>query len=146
VGGGPFTNEENALVAQHIPGRAKWLGYLTDEALNIEYNRSLCLLYPSLFEGFGIPVLEAMRAGCPVIAVAAGGVPEVAGDAAILTERGDPDELRQGISVVLDSDKRKALMISGFERAREFGWQQTYAGTRQVYESLLGMSLDAATE
>ncbi|WKW12476.1 glycosyltransferase family 1 protein [Pseudogemmatithrix spongiicola] len=145
VGGGPFTAAEQALVDRCLPGRARWLGHLSDEQLNSEYNSALCLLYPSCFEGFGIPVLEAMRAGCPVVAVRAGGVPEAAGDAALLTERGDPDELRAAVASLFDARRRSELVARGLVQAARFGWERSYHGTRAVYESLLGRPFAAAS-
>jgi len=145
VGGGPFTSGEQALLDRHLPGRACWLGYLSDAELNAEYNRALCLLYPSKFEGFGIPVVEAMRAGCPVVGVRAGAVPEVAGDAAVLTEQGDPDELIAALTMLGDPARRTQLVHRGLLRAQQFSWQRTYEGTRTVYETLLGRPFGAAT-
>lgn len=141
VGGGALTGHEVAHIARCAPARVRWAGYLDDDALNVEYNRSLALLYPSLYEGFGIPVLEAMRARCPVIAVDTSSIPEVAGDAALLTERGDPDELRAAIRTVLDPARRADLVTRGLARAATFGWELTYRRTIAIYEELLGVPL-----
>jgi mannosyltransferase len=141
VGGGPFTADESAVIGRNAPARVRWAGFLDDEALNLEYNRSLAFAYPSLYEGFGIPVLEAMRAGCPVIAVRTSSIPEVAGDAAWLMERGDPDELRAAIRALHDPLRRDDLTIRGHARASLFGWQATFRRTLAVYEELLGEPL-----
>ena len=141
VGGGAFTAAERALLDGVLPGRYRHSGYLSEEALNLEYNRSLCLTYPSQFEGFGIPVLEAMRAGCPVIAMNSSSIPEVAGDAAILMERGDADEIRQAIESLLVSGTRATLVVRGSTRANAFSWDTTYRQTVAVYEGLLGRVL-----
>lgn len=99
VGGGDFSEKEKALLNELIPGRYKWLGRLSDAQLNAEYNQAYAILYPSSYEGFGIPVLEAMKAGCPVIAVNSSSIPEVAGDAAFLTEGAHSDAFVEGLSM-----------------------------------------------
>jgi len=138
VGGGELTSDERAHLERNLPGRYRSAGFLTNDELNLEYNRSLCLAYPSLYEGFGIPVLEAMRAGCPVIAVAASAIPEVAGDAALLLQRGDPDEIRRAIESVAQADTRASLVARGAARSAGFSWDETFRRTLGVYEDLLG--------
>lgn len=141
VGGGPFTPEDRELLDRQLPGRYGGAGHVSDAELNLEYNRSLCLAYPSRYEGFGIPVLEAMRAGCPVIAMNASSIPEVAGDAAILLERGDADEIRAAVESLLIAANREALVTRGLARAKMFSWDETYSRTVAVYEELLGHSI-----
>src|SRR5256885_11885873 len=89
-------------------------------------------VYPSLYEGFGIPVLEAMQAGCPVIAVNRSSIPEVSGDAALLLETGRPDELRDAIQQVLVTATRSDMVSKGSERATLFSWDETYRRTKAV--------------
>lgn len=141
VGGGTFTTDERTLLDRRLPGRYRGAGYISDAELNLEYNRSLCLAYPSLYEGFGIPVLEAMCAGCPVVAVNASSIPEVAGDAAILLERGSAGEIRGAIESLLVVATRDALVARGSARAAGFSWDETYRRTVSVYEELLGHAL-----
>jgi mannosyltransferase len=141
VGGGELTANERTLLDRKLPGRYKGAGYISVEELNLEYNRSLCLAYPSLHEGFGIPVLEAMRAGCPVVAVNMSSIPEVAGDAAVLLERGDADEIRSGIQSLSVTAARAAIVARGLSRAGMFTWDETYRRTVAVYEELIGHSL-----
>ena len=138
VGGGPFTNAEVHVLNQRIPGRYKWAGFLPRAELNLEYNRSICLAYPSLHEGFGIPILEAMRAGCPVIAVNTSSIPEVAGDAGVLLERGDADDIRAAILRLMSASVRDGLTGRGFAQAAKFSWDATFHRTVAVYEELLG--------
>ena len=138
VGGGAFTRAELDLLERRIPRRYRFAGQLSAAELNREYNRSLCLAYPSLYEGFGIPVIEAMRAGCPVIAVNRSAIPEVAGDAAFLLDTGHPEEIREAIQRVAVTATRNELVSAGRERAGLFSWGETYRRTRAVYEELSG--------
>jgi len=135
VGGGAFNSLELAELERLMPGRYRHAGFLTNEQLNLEYNRSLCLVYPSCYEGFGIPVLEAMRAGCPVIAVNISSIPEIAGDAALLLERGDPDEIAAAIVRLQQTEQRMRYCKRGLEQAARFSWASTCEKTIDVYRN-----------
>lgn len=137
VGGGKFTASELAVLNKKLPGRFSHAGFITNEQLNVEYNRSMCLVYPSLYEGFGIPVLEAMRAGCPVIAVNTSSIPEVAGSAAILLDRGDVDEIRAAVDFFYVTKNRDDYIGRGLIQSSKFSWDKTYSETVAVYEQLL---------
>jgi mannosyltransferase len=141
VGGGAVVSAELDLLERRIPRRYRFAGHLSTPELNREYNRSLCLAYTSLYEGFGIPVLEAMRAGCPVIAVNGSAIPEVAGNAAILLETGRPDEICDAIQRVAVSATRNDMVSRGRDRAALFSWDDTYRRTAAVYEELCGRQL-----
>jgi len=137
VGGGPTTGAERRTLNSLLAGRYRALGFLSQEDLNLQYNVSVCLVYPSLYEGFGIPILEAMQAGCPVLAVAASSVPEVAGDSAILLPSGQPDEICSGIMSLLDGHARQALINKGLKQSTKFSWDATYQKTVEVYDNLV---------
>jgi glycosyltransferase involved in cell wall biosynthesis len=95
------------------------------------------LAYPSLYEGFGLPPLEAMSLGVPVVATTAGAIPEVVGDAAVLVEPRDTPALAEALLVVLrDATTRERLVAAGTERARAFSWQRAGEGLAQLYRSL----------
>lgn len=135
VGGGPLSEAEQQRLDARIPGRYTWLGRLSDEELNLAYNRAYALLYPSSYEGFGIPIIEAMRAGCPVIAVNVSSIPEVAGSAAILTDVADADLFANALLSI--PQRREALVEAGLEQAKKFSWDKCFEETLQVYKELM---------
>lgn len=117
------------------PANWIYLGHQSDAALLGLYRRAQALLFPSLYEGFGLPVLEAMAAGCPVIGARRASVPEVAGDAACLVElaTGRWREAMAGVTREADAWREK-----GRARAREFSWEKCARETVAVYRTVLG--------
>jgi glycosyltransferase involved in cell wall biosynthesis len=115
--------------------RVEFAGYVEREGLVALYRGAACLVFPSRYEGFGLPVLEAMASGTPVVATTAGAVPEVAGDAAVLVEPGDAEALAEGIRRALGD--RERLVAAGLERAGRFSWAETARLTLRVYRELL---------
>jgi glycosyltransferase involved in cell wall biosynthesis len=115
--------------------RVELAGYVEHEGLAALYRGAACLVFPSRYEGFGLPVLEAMASGTPVVATTAGAVPEIAGDAAVLVQPGDPEALAEGIREALGD--RERLVAAGLERARRFTWRETARRTLEVYRELL---------
>ena len=110
-----------------------------DEAvLRRAYRASDVLLFPSLYEGFGFPVLEAFASELPVVASSAGGLKEVAGDAAMIVEGRDPVSYVEALEQLSsDSDERDVLIERGRRRARTFSWQRTALETAGVYRELV---------
>lgn len=135
VGGGKLSEDEIKHLDAHLPNRYQWLGRLSDEELNQTYNQAYALLYPSSYEGFGIPVIEAMRAGCPVVAVNVSSIPEVAGDAAILVNKATVAALSEAL-IKLPA-MRKQLISAGFAQAAKFSWDRCFEETLAVYNELL---------
>ena len=115
--------------------RVELAGHVSQEQLAELYRGAACLVFPSRYEGFGLPVLEAMASGTPVVATATASVPEVAGGAAVLVEPGRPAALADGIRRALAD--RERLAAAGLERARQFSWGETARQTLAVYRELL---------
>jgi glycosyltransferase involved in cell wall biosynthesis len=109
-----------------------WLGRVSDEELAALYRGARCLVYPSLYEGFGIPVLEAMACGTPVVTSTGGATEEVAGGAAVLVDPHDPTAIAAGIEEAVA--RRDELRARGLERAARFTWGRVAAETRAVYQ------------
>ena len=113
-------------------------GFVPVEELPWWYRAADLFIYPSLFEGFGLPVLEAMASGTPVITSTVSSLPEVAGDAALLVNPEDTQALAEAIGQVLDDpDVAAALREAGPRRASRFCWSRTAAATVEVYRSVL---------
>jgi glycosyltransferase involved in cell wall biosynthesis len=109
----------------------RWLGEVGDEELARLYRGARCVAYVSLYEGFGLPVLEAMACGTPVVAARTGALEEVSGDAAVLVDPLDPDAIAAGLNEALD--RREDLRERGLERARAFDWHDVARETVTVY-------------
>lgn len=137
VGGGGLSAEEIAMLESKIPGRYKHLGRVDDNELNSIYNRVFCLLYPSLYEGFGIPVIEAMRSGCAVIAINVSSIPEVAGTAAILLDNPQTGSIVEALKDLENSAYYNKLRSDGFIQAEKFSWEKCYRETFAVYQECL---------
>ncbi|MBN3849999.1 glycosyltransferase family 4 protein [Paraburkholderia sp. Ac-20342] len=106
--------------------RIVWAGFVSDNELKALYENAGCLVFPSLYEGFGLPPLEAMYCGCPVIASARTSIPEVCGDAAMYCEATSADDIAAKISQMMsDADLRQQYRVAGQLRAREFRWDRT---------------------
>ena len=136
AGGGPFTEPEMALLrVAGVAARTHQLGYLTDGQLNQLYHRARVFVFPSLYEGFGFPILEAFGQQCPVVLSNASCFPEIAQDAALYFNPHDADDLHERLDRVLrDRALRHTLVRQGLMRVRDFTWERAAAQTRQVYE------------
>ena len=117
---------------------ARFLGRLGEEDLALLYSHAGVFVLPSLYEGFGLPVLEAMACGAPVVCSNAGPLPEVAGDAAILLKPEDPTAWAVAMRDVLTRPRTAdELRLRGFNRTHDFSWEQTALATREVYREAL---------
>lgn len=130
-----------ALCPEAAPYRSRIhvLGDTSPQFLLWLYQHARCLAFPSLHEGFGLPVLEAMASGCPVITSRVASLPEVAGEAAVYVEPRDVESIRDALAeVVGDGARRRALRAAGLERARRFDYATTAELTLGVYEAVGG--------
>lgn len=115
-------------------------GYVPESDLPALYSGALCFVYPSYFEGFGLPPLEAMQCGAPVIVGDKTSLPEVVGDAGILMDPFDVDDMAAAIEkVISDSNLREQLRVKGLERAKLFNWQKTARQTLAAYQKAAGV-------
>jgi glycosyltransferase involved in cell wall biosynthesis len=120
-----------------LESRVTLLGYVTDDRLRLLYQAASLFLFPSLEEGFGLPVLEAMAHGVPVVASATSSLPEVGGDAALYVDPRNPEDMAEKIRRGMeDADLRTGLTERGLARARLFTWRRTAEQTLQVYDEV----------
>jgi len=135
VGGGAIHPKELTGVATSVASRVNHLGYVSDESLNYLYNKAICLVYPSLYEGFGIPVLEAMRSGCPVVSVSCKAVIEIGQDALILAQEIHSQSIAQAIFKTMSSDRmdiiRRCLAVGN-----KYSWKETHKKTLETYSEI----------
>jgi len=117
----------------------RFLGFLPDETLAVLYRLAAVFVFPSLYEGFGLPPLEAMASGTPVVTSNVSSLPEVAGDAAVLVDPYDAVAIKEGIkSVLTNPELAESLRRKGLQRAREFSWERSVARTREIYRQVSG--------
>jgi glycosyltransferase involved in cell wall biosynthesis len=113
-------------------------GFVPHRTLAILYRLAAVFVFPSLYEGFGLPPLEAMASGTPVITSNVSSLPEVVGDAAVLIDPLKPEEIAAAMHRVLtDSQLRQDLRERGLERARHFSWERSIKRVREIYDEVL---------
>lgn len=121
-----------------LPTTVKHVGYVSDNELKSLYSQAACFIYPSLYEGFGLPPLEAMSSGCPVIVAHAGALPEVCGDAALYCDPSNPQDIADKISFVMsDMNLKKQLAKKGIARSKMYTWEKCALGTLSAIEKVL---------
>lgn len=138
-GGGSFTVDEMAKMSKHrISDFVIWIDG-DDEVLGSLYRAASALVYPSLYEGFGLPVLEAMANGCPVVCSNVSSLPEVGGDAVVYFDPHDMDSIRLGLERIVGDQKiLSELSAAGRERAKMFSWRDAARKTIAVYNDVIG--------
>ena len=125
-------------VHQHqLHKHVRFLGYLPQETLAVMYRLAGVFVFPSLYEGFGLPPLEAMASGTPVVTSNVSSLPEVAGDAAVLVDPYHPNAIADGLYRVLtDESLRRELREKGIARARQFSWETSVGRVREIYRQV----------
>jgi glycosyltransferase involved in cell wall biosynthesis len=120
--------------ALSLAGEIHWLGKIPEADLPALYTGALLFVFPSLYEGFGLPVLEAMACGTPVVCSSSSSLPEVAGDAALLADPLDTEKLAWTMRLALEDEHlRQDLREKGLRRARDFSWPRTARVTLETY-------------
>jgi glycosyltransferase involved in cell wall biosynthesis len=123
--------------AEGMDGHAHFIGFANEADLPVLYSGAACVAMPSLYEGFGLPVLEAMACGTPVVTSNVSSLPEVAGDAALTITPTDLDALTEALrQLIADSALRETLIQRGYERAKQFTWEASARHLRQIYAFL----------
>ncbi len=118
--------------------RVLFTGYVENEELPLLYNSASLFVFPSLYEGFGLPPLEAMACGCPTVVSSAASLPEVCGDAAYYVDPHDVDSIADGMRRVLtDDDLRRRLVAKGHERVARFSWESAAGRILRLFEEVL---------
>ncbi|MBL0058307.1 MAG: glycosyltransferase family 4 protein [Elusimicrobia bacterium] len=136
-----FDDWKTLLSRWGLSNDVKTLGYVPQEHLPVLYSGATLLAYPSLYEGFGLPLLEAMGCGCPVLTSNVSSLPEVVGNAGVQVDPMDVDGLSAAMSRLLDDPaERERLRALGLERAKGFGWDQCAALTLKGYAKAMGPS------
>lgn len=136
--GSKLTGEECQFLNTEL-GETRYsiLSNIPNKELNIIYNGAHCLLYLSSYEGFGIPCVEAQKAGCPVIAYNASSIPEVVCDASLLVDDLDPVVISRKINELSDLEYRQNIIDKGIAFAKKFSWDRNYEQISEIYKKLL---------
>jgi glycosyltransferase involved in cell wall biosynthesis len=146
VGGGPLSVAEQAQLERILPGRYFKLENVSNQELNELYNYAHSLIYPSIYEGFGIPLLEAMKAGCPVITNQLSSLGEIAGDAALFVNEVNAASLTEKLNELNESDLRSSVINKGFNQSAKFTWErcanETYSFYQETYNKRFNKSLN----
>jgi len=131
------TSLDTEFVGQgNLPDGVSLLGYVKDSDLPGLYAGAAAFLYPGIYEGFGLPIIEAMAAGAPVITSLTGAAPEIAGGAAVLVDPFDVASMVAGLDRATGTDEAQELSARGLARVRQFRWQTAAQETIAVYQRL----------
>ncbi len=139
TGGKGWLYDDIFAAAETSPLRERihFAGYVADEDLPALYSLASLFAFPSHYEGFGIPVLEAMACGTPVVCANNSSLPEIAGDAALLIEATDTEALANAmLQLVIDTSLREKLIQRGYEQARKFRWEEAARRLLDVYSEI----------
>ncbi len=136
VGGGPLAPDEHKLLEAKLGGRYDFHGAIELDELSRLYQTSMALLYPSLYEGFGLPPLEAMRSGCIAIVQDSSSLPEVVGSAGLVLRNPSADAAASNIAAQLAGGAAENLRQAGYAQAANFSWTACARATRDLYASL----------
>lgn len=138
VGGGAFSDYEMKLIKElDLTKKIRHLGQVGNAKLNELYNLAYAFIYPSFYEGFGIPPLEAMASGCPVICSNVSSIPEVVGEGGLLFNPLEPKSVEEYLIKLQDKEYRQVVISKGIDRAKMFSWEKTGQETLKLYKGIL---------
>ncbi len=141
-GSGDWTKWYRRAKYLGIDDRVEFLGYLSMKEVKTLFRTSGCCVYPSVFEGFGMPIIEAMACGCPVIAVNATAIPEIADNAAILVPPHSPKQISQRVlQLYKDEHFRRQMIDRGKKRAVSFQWQTSASKFTKIFQNLINQTI-----
>ncbi|MGA3024315.1 MAG: glycosyltransferase family 1 protein [Bryobacteraceae bacterium] len=134
-----FPAVRHAVIKTRVEHEVRFLGFVPIETLRCLYQTAQAFVFPSLYEGFGLPPLEAMSCGAPVVASNVSALPEVIGDAAVIVNPENVFDIARGIrDILLDPDLRQRVVARGYEQSRRFSWQSTASQVLETYRQVAG--------
>jgi mannosyltransferase len=136
ISGGKLKKREIMLLRENIPNKYEHYSVLTNNELNNMYNEAKFLIYPSLYEGFGVPVIEAQAAGCPVVCCNVSSLPEVAGDAGIYISGKNINEDLEKIKQLKDQEYYDNIIEKGLLNCKKFSWEKCASETYNFYDKV----------
>lgn len=136
VVGNPFVKSEIKLLDKETASRITLISNIKNDELNLLYNFAEAFIYPSSYEGFGIPVIEAMRAGCPVLALANSSITEISGDAGILFDNLSIEDFKKQLLRLKDSSFKSDIIEKGVEQSKKFSWKKCCEETYNFYKEI----------
>lgn len=134
--GNPLIYEEKQKVEQLLGNHYQELGYLGNRELNLAYNQAFALIYPSSYEGFGIPILEAQRAGCPVLAMNNSSIREIIGNKEQLIPHAEVADFLKQIDKLRNPDYRRMKIKEGLLNAENYSWEKTFKQYIALYQHI----------